>query len=51
MFCIKDMPTACSPMGGLNAHTRKKTSKRPNTFAIALKWFACDISHTVFDLW
>ena len=25
MFCIRDMPTAFSPMGGLSVHTRKKT--------------------------
>ena len=30
MFCIKDMPTACSPMGGLNAHTRKKNQDLKN---------------------
>ena len=24
LFCIKDIPTACSPLGDLSAHTRKK---------------------------
>ena len=37
MFCIKDMPTACSPMGGLNPTQEKDLRKFGNFKKIARK--------------
>ena len=48
-FCMKDFPTAFSPLRGpYSPHQKKKVFKGPTASAIPLRWFASDTTHIVF---